>query len=251
MDSAGQLPHRGSVTAETLPELILRMKKHRSYARLSADCGGVPSDKRLHQMVSGGLKAFPDPPTVRGLARGLPASITEVVLASARALGLRVADGPTPNGISIPGVYDLPEESITAIETMARELGRLVEERRQFIEAKEQETREQQLFPPLLDDDAHEDVRSTTVPPTPPTDLASRRPIRPALKPRSAKRAQREQFERDQTARRAAGHPEFQAPPGREPAPEIDERTAADRGPKRDDEEDDVPPDPKGLEGGA
>lgn len=76
-----------------LEALILNHKGDRSFDDLSRACGGSPTGKRLHQMVSRPMKNFPDPDTIKNLARGLNVSPTEIVLATARSLGIRV--GPT------------------------------------------------------------------------------------------------------------------------------------------------------------
>lgn len=75
-----------------LRELILNRKGTRSFDDLSKACGGSPTGKRLHQLVSRPMKNFPDPDTIKGLARGLNVSQTEVLLAAARSLGLRVTE---------------------------------------------------------------------------------------------------------------------------------------------------------------
>ena len=56
----------------TLSELIIEYRGGRSNVDLARDCGGTPSDKRLHQLVNQPMKNFPDPETIRGLARGTP-----------------------------------------------------------------------------------------------------------------------------------------------------------------------------------
>lgn len=73
-----------------LSELIDTHRGGRSYAELERDCGGSPSKGRLQQMVRQPIKNFPDPPTVRALARGLKVSQAAVVLAAAESLGLDV-----------------------------------------------------------------------------------------------------------------------------------------------------------------
>lgn len=87
-----------------------------------------------------------------------------------------------------------------------------------------------------------------------PEEAASTAPSAPSKDdPAAKRRAQRETFEGEQAIRRrTAGHPESQPPPGNVLPPETDERNAADRGPKRADEEDgEVSPDEDGPEGRA
>ena len=72
-----------------IERLILDRKGDRTYDRLSRDCGGVPSDKRLHQMATRPIRNFPDPDTIQGLARGLNVSALSVLVAIANSLGDR------------------------------------------------------------------------------------------------------------------------------------------------------------------
>ncbi|WP_193613119.1 hypothetical protein [Nocardioides lijunqiniae] len=75
-----------------LSELIDTHKGRRTYPELSRDCGGTPSGKRLQQLVKDPIKNFPDPPTMKALARGLRVPERAVVLAAAQSLGLEVRD---------------------------------------------------------------------------------------------------------------------------------------------------------------
>lgn len=108
-------------TQMALPELILAKKGDRTYNKLSEDCGGLPTDRRLNSLVLRPMNAFPDVDTIRGLALGLGVSVTDVLLASARSLGLSVGFGD-PSTISIPGAGHLPESSQRVLGDMAREL---------------------------------------------------------------------------------------------------------------------------------
>ena len=74
-----------------LESLILNHKGDRSFDDLSRACGGSPTGKRLHQIVSRPMKNFPDPETIKNIARGLNLPATEILLAAARSLGIRVA----------------------------------------------------------------------------------------------------------------------------------------------------------------
>lgn len=119
-----------------LARLILDAKGSRSYERLSIDCGGLPTDKRLQQMATTGLKAFPDLATIRGLARGIGTTETAVVLAAARSLGLRVHSGEDPGALVIGGADDLrPEqkEAVVALVRVFREMN--TDARRRRLEA--------------------------------------------------------------------------------------------------------------------
>lgn len=104
-----------------LQQLILDRKGGRTFDRLSDDCGGLPTDKRLIQITKNGIKNFPDAVTLEGLAKGLNVSVTAVVLAAARSLGLAV--GVTdPDSITIAGVSKLPYTSQQLIITLGQEM---------------------------------------------------------------------------------------------------------------------------------
>jgi hypothetical protein len=103
-----------------LARLILDAKGDRSYERMSADCGGLPTDKRLQQMATTALKAFPDVATIRGLARGTGTTETTVVLAAARSLGLRVHSGEDPDALIIGGAGDLRPDQKDTIRALVR-----------------------------------------------------------------------------------------------------------------------------------
>lgn len=104
-----------------LSQLILAKKGDRTYSKVADDCGGLPTKRRLNSLVLRPMNAFPDVETLRGLSVGLGVSITDVLLASARSLGLSVGLGD-PGTISIPGAGHLPETSQRVLGDMAREL---------------------------------------------------------------------------------------------------------------------------------
>lgn len=104
-----------------LQQLLLERKGGRSYDRLSEDCGGIPTDKRLNQIAKHGIKNFPDAATIEGLSTGLNVSVTSVVLSAARSLGLKV--GVTdPDSLTIAGVSKLPSSAQNLIVTLAQEM---------------------------------------------------------------------------------------------------------------------------------
>lgn len=111
------------VAGRTLSQLILAHKDGRSYERLSADCGGQPAGRRLQQLTMPSIlmRAFPDPDTITALAAGLGVSTADIVLASARSLGLCV-DGARGDTISVPGAGSLSEQSRQAVKDMAQAL---------------------------------------------------------------------------------------------------------------------------------
>jgi hypothetical protein len=105
----------------TLAQLILAKKGARSYAKLSKDCGGAPTDRRLNSLVLQPMNTFPDVTTIHGLAIGLGVSVTDIILASARQLGFTVSDGDA-GALTIPGAAHLPTSAQDVIGSMAREL---------------------------------------------------------------------------------------------------------------------------------
>ena len=104
-----------------LERLLLDSKGARSMAQFSRDCGGLPTDKRLHQMIAGPMRSFPDTDTIRGISRGANVSITQVVLACARSLGLPVSEGE-PGDLTIAGARDLPPAAQEALVSDGREM---------------------------------------------------------------------------------------------------------------------------------
>lgn len=105
----------------TLAELIATKKGARSYAKISKDCGGVPTDRRLQGMATTPIKAFPDVETIQGLAIGLRVNVTDVVVASARSLGLSVAVSD-PGALILPGAGHLPDSAKEVLTDVAGEL---------------------------------------------------------------------------------------------------------------------------------
>lgn len=112
-----------------LAALIADRKGTRSYDRLSEDCGGTPSSGRLHQMATRTLKNFPDPDSIRGMANGLGVTVTDIVMASARSLGLSVYTGNDPSALSIGGAGELPDSAKETLTTVAREFIKLTSQR--------------------------------------------------------------------------------------------------------------------------
>lgn len=105
----------------TLAELILAKKGDRSYAKISRDCGHVPTDRRIQSMATSEIKAFPDVDTIRGLAIGLRVNESDVLLASARSLGLTVATSD-PGSLILPGAGHLPDSAKEVLSEVAGEL---------------------------------------------------------------------------------------------------------------------------------
>lgn len=104
-----------------LQQLIHDRKGGRTFARLSDDCGGLPTDKRLIQITQNGIKNFPDAVTIQGLAKGLTVSVTAVVMACARSLDLPVGVSD-PDSITIDGLSKLPYTSQQLIISVGQEM---------------------------------------------------------------------------------------------------------------------------------
>lgn len=104
-----------------LRSLIRNLRGDRNNAELSRDCGGIPTQSRLQQISTMPIKLFPDPETIKGLARGLNVSVGEVVAACAKDLGLNVG-GPDQSDLLLAGARALPESSQRVLITMSREL---------------------------------------------------------------------------------------------------------------------------------
>lgn len=116
-----------SITTEpNLAELILQRKGGRTFDRLAEDCGGQPAGRRLQQLSSPNrpMKNFPDPESIAAMARGLGVSTTEVILASARSLGIKVAAGD-PDSLVIADGGTLPPVAQEALRYLGREMVRL------------------------------------------------------------------------------------------------------------------------------
>lgn len=100
-----------------------------SYERLSKACGGTPSAKRLHQLENGPLKNFPDPLTIQALAKGTGFSSTEIIMASARSLGLPVTS-EDPDTLRIHGLSAAPSRVTDLLRDLGREIVKLTEKER-------------------------------------------------------------------------------------------------------------------------
>ena len=95
-----------------------------SYESFSFACGGTPSGKRLFQLINEPLKNFPDPDTIRGLAIGTRLTSQQIVLATARSLGLAPASHDRVAYVA-PGLDRLPKSIREAFLNLGRELGGL------------------------------------------------------------------------------------------------------------------------------
>lgn len=108
--------------SDGMQRMIADRKGDRTYERLSRDCGGVPTTNRAHGMATKPMKSFPDADTMVGLARGLNASVTDVVLACAASVGLTVNRGPDPEGLVLHGAGNLPQSAQDALVDVSRQM---------------------------------------------------------------------------------------------------------------------------------
>lgn len=106
----------------TLSQLIHMRRGHRSYQRLSQDCGGTPSMKAIHYLAAQVPKGFPNKATLEGLSLGLNVPLTEVVLAAARSLEMNVHSTVDPESLVLAGAAALPYKVQESIFTISREL---------------------------------------------------------------------------------------------------------------------------------
>lgn len=100
-----------------LSELLNERKGDRSYEALERDCGGVPKAARLQQIATKPPKTFPDPDSIRGLARGLRVPERVVLAAAAESLGFLMPQAPSRLEQWIPSerVEDLSPKQIDVI----------------------------------------------------------------------------------------------------------------------------------------
>lgn len=113
-----------NVENPTLQALVADRKGDRSYEQLAALSGGRLSRARIQQIATREMKAFPDAATLAGLAQALDVPVQEVVLATARSLGLEVRGGTSGDALLVPGGKNLSTPAQDALLTMARELSK-------------------------------------------------------------------------------------------------------------------------------
>lgn len=113
-----------NVENPTLQALVADRKGDRSYEQLAALSDGRLSRARIQQIATREMKAFPDAATLAGLAMALDVPVQEVVLATARSLGLEVRGGAAGDALLVPGGKNLSTPAQDALLTMARELSK-------------------------------------------------------------------------------------------------------------------------------
>lgn len=110
------------MNAPDLAGLIADAKGSRSYDQISRACGGKPTPERLHQLATQPIKNFPGPDTITALARGLDRSVTDVVAAASRSLGLDVQLGSDSLALTLPTAGTLPPQAQDALREVARQM---------------------------------------------------------------------------------------------------------------------------------
>lgn len=104
-----------------LQKLIAEKRGDRTLARLSRDCGGVPTERALSRLTLHPFTRLPDKATIEGLARGLGVSVSQVILACAASMGFRVHQEDRTD-LVLPGAGNLPPQAQEALLNMSREL---------------------------------------------------------------------------------------------------------------------------------
>jgi hypothetical protein len=107
-------------------QLIATRRGDRNNAELSRDCGGIPTQSRLQQIANNPIKLFPDPDTIRGLARGLNVTVEQVISACAADLSLPMGT-PDDSALVLGGARYLPESSQQVLVNLSREMLRLAD----------------------------------------------------------------------------------------------------------------------------
>lgn len=127
----------GAASSWGLRDLILVMKGDRTYAGLEKASGGVVKAQRWNQIANGiRVTLFPEPRTIKAMARALNVGEEVVLLAFAREIGLDV--GRHRNRFADllpPGVSKLSEKKqaaiLSVIHAMTEEADQPGEERGQ------------------------------------------------------------------------------------------------------------------------
>lgn len=153
---------------QRLQTLITIRKGDRSYERLSRDCGGKPTRNAIQKIVKTEMRAFPDKETIQGLCRGLPATIEEVLNASAISMGL-IDRAKESDGLVLNGAGRLPARTQSVLVALSDELQRVHIQPTQDKEGQRDEHTEEEVTEP------------GTQEPHPPA--MSRAGVSPALRP--------------------------------------------------------------------
>lgn len=104
-----------------LQALILNHKGDRSYARLSAACGGVPSTVNAQRLATKPIKDFPTADVLMGLSKGLGVRAVDVLHAAAISVGMPIQAAPGED-LVVPGAGRLPDVSRRLVSEMAENM---------------------------------------------------------------------------------------------------------------------------------
>ena len=107
-----------------IQNLLLNRKGDRSYDRLARDTGGALTGKRLQQLATTPMLNFPDPASIKGLAKALQSTNKEVLHACAESMGIEVA-GEQSTTLELPGARTLPASSQELLLAMSEEMQEL------------------------------------------------------------------------------------------------------------------------------
>lgn len=109
---------------KALRNLIHTRRGDRTNLDLSKDAGGIPTQSRWQQLANKPMKLFPDPDTIRGIARALNVTVEQVISACAADLDLPMGT-PDESALVLGGARSLPESSQQLLVTLSREMLRL------------------------------------------------------------------------------------------------------------------------------
>ena len=109
----------------TIGELVIILKGNRSFEELSADCGGIPTSGRLQQISTKTQSTFPNPDTIKGMARGLGITPIRIIAAWGQDLGLWDKDVLNMNSLPVPqGADRFTPSQVSALSAVMREFER-------------------------------------------------------------------------------------------------------------------------------
>lgn len=159
---------------QRLQTLITTRKGDRSYERLSRDCGGKPTRNAIQKIVKTEMRAFPDKETIQGLCRGLPATIEEVLNASAISMGL-IDRAKESDGLVLNGAGRLPARTRGILVALSDELQRVHTQPTQDKEGQHDECTEEEVteprtqgtYPPAMSRAGVSPAAADTEPPRP------------------------------------------------------------------------------------
>ena len=105
-----------------IEDLLRAAKGDMEWPQLAARAsGGKPGVDRIEQIVQYGLKAFPAPETIRGLAEICRVTEQVVLDSCAESLGLEITRSPSMLEVMMPpGTDALPDSAVLALVSLIR-----------------------------------------------------------------------------------------------------------------------------------